>query len=248
MLVPARRERLHPSGGHRMLRCSRVHATVTRDHAATSPERPAGAALKARIPRSHSPCRPSGVAGSCLNTRSAPYPARLPVPESQTMTLTQLRAEWAPNITRDVLAGTVVALALIPEAIAFSIIAGVDPKLGLYASFCDRHRHRHHRRPPGDDLRRHRRDGAGHGHAGARPRRRIPLRRHGADRRVPDHRRLAAPGRPHALRLALGRHRLRQRARHPDLHGAIAGTRRPRLAGLRDGRGRASPSSTACRG
>jgi SulP family sulfate permease len=30
----------------------------------------------------------------------------------------------------------VVALALIPEAIAFSIIAGVDPKVGLYASFC----------------------------------------------------------------------------------------------------------------
>jgi sulfate permease, SulP family len=36
----------------------------------------------------------------------------------------------------DLLAGTVVALALIPEAIAFSIIAGVDPKVGLYASFC----------------------------------------------------------------------------------------------------------------
>jgi SulP family sulfate permease len=31
--------------------------------------------------------------------------------------------------------GLVVALALIPEAIAFSIIAGVDPKVGLYASF-----------------------------------------------------------------------------------------------------------------
>ena len=35
----------------------------------------------------------------------------------------------------DVLSGLVVALALIPEAIAFSIIAGVDPKVGLYASF-----------------------------------------------------------------------------------------------------------------
>ena len=34
------------------------------------------------------------------------------------------------------MAGSVVALALIPEAIAFSIIAGVDPKVGLYASFC----------------------------------------------------------------------------------------------------------------
>lgn len=52
------------------------------------------------------------------------------------MSLSRLRAEWAPNVTRDLLAGTVVALALIPEAIAFSIIAGVDPKLGLYASFC----------------------------------------------------------------------------------------------------------------
>ncbi|MBY6243694.1 SulP family inorganic anion transporter [Methylosinus sp. Sm6] len=52
------------------------------------------------------------------------------------MNLSKLRAEWAPNVVRDVLAGTVVALALIPEAIAFSIIAGVDPKVGLYASFC----------------------------------------------------------------------------------------------------------------
>src|SRR5690625_2098471 len=35
----------------------------------------------------------------------------------------------------EVLGGLVVALALIPEAIAFSIIAGVDPRLGLFASF-----------------------------------------------------------------------------------------------------------------
>ncbi|MCY4473115.1 MAG: SulP family inorganic anion transporter [Kistimonas sp.] len=52
------------------------------------------------------------------------------------MSLTHFRAEWLSNIRGDVLAGTVVALALIPEAIAFSIIAGVDPKVGLYASFC----------------------------------------------------------------------------------------------------------------
>lgn len=38
-------------------------------------------------------------------------------------------------LTKEVLAGLVVALALIPEAIAFSLIAGVDPKLGLYSSF-----------------------------------------------------------------------------------------------------------------
>jgi len=52
------------------------------------------------------------------------------------MTRRTLRSEWAPDITRELLAGTVVALALIPEAIAFSLIAGVDPKVGLYASFC----------------------------------------------------------------------------------------------------------------
>ncbi|RWR45270.1 SulP family inorganic anion transporter [Sinirhodobacter ferrireducens] len=45
------------------------------------------------------------------------------------------RAEWFGNIRNDLLSGLVVALALIPEAIAFSIIAGVDPKVGLYASF-----------------------------------------------------------------------------------------------------------------
>jgi sulfate permease, SulP family len=51
------------------------------------------------------------------------------------MTLSTLRLEWLGNIRADLLAGLVVALALIPEAIAFSIIAGVDPKIGLYASF-----------------------------------------------------------------------------------------------------------------
>jgi SulP family sulfate permease len=43
---------------------------------------------------------------------------------------------WFSNLRGDLLAGVVVALALIPEAIAFSAIAGVDPKVGLYASFC----------------------------------------------------------------------------------------------------------------
>jgi len=50
--------------------------------------------------------------------------------------LEHLKRDWLSNIRGDVLAGIVVALALIPEAIAFSIIAGVDPKVGLYASFC----------------------------------------------------------------------------------------------------------------
>jgi len=52
-----------------------------------------------------------------------------------TFDLSNLHVEWFGNIRADVLAGLVVALALIPEAIAFSIIAGVDPKVGLYASF-----------------------------------------------------------------------------------------------------------------
>jgi len=46
-----------------------------------------------------------------------------------------LRLTWFFNTRRDIISGLLVALALIPEAIAFSIIAGVDPKVGLYASF-----------------------------------------------------------------------------------------------------------------
>jgi len=53
-----------------------------------------------------------------------------------TMPLPSLTQSWFSNVRGDLLAGIVVALALIPEAIAFSIIAGVDPKVGLYASFC----------------------------------------------------------------------------------------------------------------
>lgn len=50
--------------------------------------------------------------------------------------LAAIRNTWFSNVKNDLLSGIVVALALIPEAIAFSIIAGVDPKVGLYASFC----------------------------------------------------------------------------------------------------------------
>ncbi|WP_394172999.1 SulP family inorganic anion transporter [Guptibacillus hwajinpoensis] len=52
------------------------------------------------------------------------------------MNLTSIKENWFGNVKNDTLAGIVVALALIPEAIAFSIIAGVDPMVGLYASFC----------------------------------------------------------------------------------------------------------------
>jgi SulP family sulfate permease len=52
------------------------------------------------------------------------------------MTKNKYFQEWFSNPRRDVIAGTVVALALIPESLAFAIIAGVDPKVTLYASFC----------------------------------------------------------------------------------------------------------------
>ncbi|ESU31553.1 sulfate transporter [Bacillus sp. 17376] len=51
------------------------------------------------------------------------------------MNINSIKEQWFGNIKGDVLAGIVVALALIPEAIAFSIISGVDPMVGLYASF-----------------------------------------------------------------------------------------------------------------
>ncbi len=65
--------------------------------------------------------------GSILGDRR--YGISLPSPRT-------LKEQWFSNVREDLLAGIVVALALIPEAIAFSIIAGVDPKVGLYASFC----------------------------------------------------------------------------------------------------------------
>ncbi|WP_339763018.1 SulP family inorganic anion transporter [uncultured Hoeflea sp.] len=51
------------------------------------------------------------------------------------ISLNSYASQWTSNVRGDILSGLVVALALIPEAIAFSIIAGVDPKVGLYASF-----------------------------------------------------------------------------------------------------------------
>ena len=49
--------------------------------------------------------------------------------------LNRLRMEWAPSIPRELLAGAVATFALIPEVIAFSFVAGVDPSVGLFASF-----------------------------------------------------------------------------------------------------------------
>lgn len=59
-------------------------------------------------------------------------------PTSPVARLRGLRPDWLnnPKVWRtEVLAGLVVALALVPEAISFSIIAGVDPAIGLFASF-----------------------------------------------------------------------------------------------------------------
>lgn len=48
----------------------------------------------------------------------------------------RIPSTWFSNVRPDLLAGLVVALALIPESIAFSVIAGVDPAVCLYASVC----------------------------------------------------------------------------------------------------------------
>jgi SulP family sulfate permease len=47
-----------------------------------------------------------------------------------------MKKTWFSNTRGDILSGMTVALALIPEAISFAIILGVDPMVGLYASFC----------------------------------------------------------------------------------------------------------------
>ncbi|NTJ63102.1 SulP family inorganic anion transporter [Agrobacterium rhizogenes] len=51
------------------------------------------------------------------------------------MSLSSVRREWLANPTREMLAGAVATFALIPEVIAFSFAAGVDPQVGLFASF-----------------------------------------------------------------------------------------------------------------
>ena len=90
-------------------------------------------ALPQRRPRS-GPC--------ACSVRVSPRPAALALSGRASLPhghlrvlLSKLRATWLGNLRGDLLAGVVVALALIPEAIAFSLIAGVDPKVGLYASF-----------------------------------------------------------------------------------------------------------------
>ena len=49
--------------------------------------------------------------------------------------ISNIKKEWLGNVKGDLIAGIVVCMALIPEAIGFSIVAGVDPMIGVYASF-----------------------------------------------------------------------------------------------------------------
>src|ERR1700712_2371109 len=51
------------------------------------------------------------------------------------MQLSSIRRDWSANPMREMLAGAVATFALIPEVIAFSFVAGVDPQVGLFASF-----------------------------------------------------------------------------------------------------------------
>ncbi len=51
------------------------------------------------------------------------------------MKFSSIRRDWSANPMREMLAGAVATFALIPEVIAFSFVAGVDPQVGLFASF-----------------------------------------------------------------------------------------------------------------
>lgn len=84
------------------------------------------------------------------------------------MALSMLKTEWFGNIRGDLLAGMVVALALIPEAIAFSIIAGVGPQSGALCIILYRGGDCVCGRAARNDLGCNRRDGAGNGFARAR--------------------------------------------------------------------------------
>jgi SulP family sulfate permease len=78
---------------------------------------------------------PDNIPAAMIRAREMRAAARCGI--SMTFDFATYRRQWfggAVQIRRDVLAGIVVALALIPEAIGFSIIAGVDPRIGLYAS------------------------------------------------------------------------------------------------------------------
>ena len=67
---------------------------------------------------------------------AVPYGRSRPSPLPVSKTPSSLADQWFGNPQRDLLSGLVVAFAMIPEAIAFSGIAGVDPQVGLFGAFC----------------------------------------------------------------------------------------------------------------
>ncbi|MCW2681569.1 MAG: sulfate transporter [Frankiales bacterium] len=90
------------------------------------------------LPGPSEPGVPRLVLGASCGQRAAPYLNRHLLTSLALPPVRLRRPEWAsdPKVLRtEVLAGLVVALALIPEAISFSILAGVDPRVGLFASF-----------------------------------------------------------------------------------------------------------------
>ena len=163
-------------------------------------------------------CRSRHVPLSCRGESARR--SNIPVPAMPT--LAALRRDWFSNVRADLLAGLVVALALIPEAIGFSIIAGVDPRVGLYASFSIAVIIAFVGGRPGMISAATRRCRGSGGPAGARAWPRLSVRRDHPDGRAADRRRLSQIPAADAVRVALCRHRLRQCARHPDFHGAAA--------------------------
>ncbi len=67
------------------------------------------------------------------------------------------------NLRSDFFSGLTVALALVPEAVAFSFIAGISPVIGLYGAFMMGACNSHTWWAPGNDIRSHRSNGSSHG-------------------------------------------------------------------------------------
>ena len=152
--------------------------------------------------------------------------ARLPITELEHMI--SLGPLTAPNgwaiFAATLLAGLVVALALIPEAIAFSIIAGVDPKGGAVCQFLDCRVGGNHGRAAGHDFGCHCCTAVLMVTLVERTRAAIPAGRDRSGRADPDRSGASETRLRDALCLKIGDDRLCKRAGDPDFHGAIAGT------------------------
>ena len=87
--------------------------------------------FRVALPAADPPDNACDISGQLIGYRlSFPCPVQPPFVKRMSSSLRR----WFSNPRADILSGLVVALALIPEAIGFSVIAGVDPKVGLYAS------------------------------------------------------------------------------------------------------------------